>query len=98
MIRRIVPVLLALGVVAAFVMTLLFLYEKSQAQPIRFDTAKPVVMDIVKKTVAPGALVPRREVTIKPRVSGVLEKLYVVAGQTVKDRQLLARIQIIPNV
>jgi HlyD family secretion protein len=42
--------------------------------------------------------VPRREVTIKPRVSGVLEKLYVEAGQTVKDRQLLAKIQIIPNM
>ena len=98
MIRRIVPLLLALGVVGAFVLTLLFLYRKSQAQPQTFETTTPVVMDIVKKTVAPGALVPRREVTIKPRVSGVLEKIYVVAGQTVKDRQLLAKIQIIPNV
>jgi HlyD family secretion protein len=98
MIRRIVPLLLALGVVGAFVLTLLFLYQKSQAKPQTFETTTPVVMDIVKKTVAPGAIVPRREVTIKPRVSGVLEKIYVVAGQTVKDRQLLARIQIIPNV
>jgi HlyD family secretion protein len=31
-------------------------------------------------------------------VSGVLEKLYVEAGETVKERQLLAKIQIIPNV
>lgn len=98
MIRRVVPLLLALGVAFAFVLTLLFLYQKSQAKPATFDTAKPVTMDIVKKTVAPGALVPRREVTIKPRVSGVLEKLYVVAGQKVKDHQLLAKIQIIPNV
>ncbi len=98
MIRRIVPLLLALGVVGAFVLTLLFLYNKSQATPQTFETAAPVTMDIVKKTVAPGALVPRREVTIKPRVSGVLEKLYVVAGQKVKDRQMLAKIQIIPNM
>ncbi len=98
MIRRIVPLLLALGVVGAFVATLLFLYDKSQAKPIVHQTVKPAQMDIVKKTVAPGAIVPRREVTIKPRVSGVLEKLYVEAGQTVKDRQLLAKIQIIPNV
>ncbi|RYZ10192.1 MAG: efflux RND transporter periplasmic adaptor subunit [Myxococcales bacterium] len=98
MIRRIVPLLLALGVVGAFVLTLLFLYDKSQATPQTFETVTPVTMDIVKKTVAPGALVPRREVTIKPRVSGVLEKLYVAAGQKVKDRQMLAKIQIIPNV
>ena len=98
MIRRIVPILLALGVVGAFVATLLFLYQKSQATPQTFETATPTRMDIVRKTVAPGALVPRREVTIKPRVSGVLEKLYVSAGQKVKDRQMLAKIQIIPNM
>lgn len=98
MMRRLVPVLLALGVLGAFAATLLFLYQKSQAKPLPFETARPQIMDIVKKTVAPGAIVPRREVTIKPRVSGVLEKLYVEAGQTVKDHQLLARIQIIPNV
>jgi HlyD family secretion protein len=98
MIRRIVPVLLALSVVGAFVLTLLFLYNKSQAKPAVFETAKPVVMDIVKKTVAPGAIVPRREIAIKPHVSGTLEKLHVAAGEIVKDRQLLAKIRIIPNV
>lgn len=55
-------------------------------------------MDIVKKTVAPGAIVPRREVAIKPHVSGTLEKLYVAAGEVVKNHQLLAKIRIIPNV
>jgi HlyD family secretion protein len=98
MIRRIVPLLLALGVLGAFVATLLFLYEKSQAQPAVFKTVQPARMDLVKKAVAPGAIVPRREVTIKPRVSGVIEKLYVDPGQLVKERQLLAKIQIIPNV
>src|SRR6187402_863508 len=98
MIRRLFPLLLALSVVAAFGATLLFLYEKSQAEPAVYKTLKPARMDIVKKAVAPGAIVPRREVTIKPRVSGVLEKLYVDAGQRVKERQLLAKIQIIPNV
>jgi HlyD family secretion protein len=98
MIRRIVPMLLALGVIGAFLVTLLFLYQKSQAKPVVFQTAKPVTMDIVKKTVAPGAIVPRREVAIKPHVSGTLEKVYVVAGEIVKNRQLLAKIRIIPNV
>ncbi|HKY34373.1 MAG TPA: efflux RND transporter periplasmic adaptor subunit [Polyangiaceae bacterium] len=98
MIRRIFPILLTLSVAFAFAFTLVFLYDKSQAKPVTFQTVKPVKQDIVKKAVAPGALVPRREVTIKPRVSGVLEKLYVEAGQRVKERQLLAKIQIIPNV
>ena len=98
MIRRIIPLLLALGVFGAFVGTLLFLYEKSQAKQATFETVKPLVMNIIKKTVAPGAIVPRREVAIKPHVSGTLEKLYVDAGQLVKEHQLLAKIQIIPNI
>jgi len=98
MIRRIVPILLALSVVGAFAVTLLFLYQKSQAKPVVYRTVQPAPADIVKKAVAPGAIVPRREVTIKPRVSGVLEKLYVEAGEPVQERQLLAKIQIIPNM
>ncbi len=98
MIRRTVPIFLAVCVVLAFAATLLFLYDKSQAKPVAYQTVAPARMDIAKKAVAPGAIVPRREVAIKPRVSGVIEKLYVDAGQTVKERQLLAKIQIIPNV
>ncbi len=98
MIRRVIPLLLTLGILAAFIATLVFLYKKSQTKPTAFQTATPFITDIVKKTVAPGAIVPRREVAIKPRVSGVLEKLYVEAGQLVKERQLICRIQIIPNV
>ena len=98
MIRRAVPLLLSLLVLGAFVWTLFFLYKKSEARPIVYATAKVERRDIIKKTVAPGALVPRREVTIKPRVSGVIEKLYVDPGQYVKNNAELARIQIIPNV
>ncbi|HWZ92216.1 MAG TPA: efflux RND transporter periplasmic adaptor subunit [Polyangiaceae bacterium] len=98
MIRRAVPVLLTSFVFVAFVATLVFLYRKSEAQPIVYQTLTPVVMDIVKKTVAPGALVPRREVTIKPHVSGVIEKLLIAPGQTVKQGALVARIRIMPNM
>ena len=98
MIRRAVPILLTLGVLSGFVATLVFLYRKSEARPIVYQTVAPAVMDIVKKTVAPGSIVPRREVTIKPRVSGVVEKLYVQPGDYVKDKALVAKIEIIPNM
>jgi len=98
MIRRVVPVLMSLGVLLAFALTLAFLYEKSVAQPMVYRTALPFVTDIVQKTVAPGALVPRREVTIKPRVSGVVEKLLIEPGQSVKQGALVAKIRIMPNM
>jgi len=98
MIRRAVPVLLSFSVLVAFVATLVFLYRKSEARPIVYETVLPVTMDIVKKTVAPGALVPRREVTIKPRVSGVIEKILIHPGQNLKQGALVAKIRIMPNM
>ncbi|MGC4094225.1 MAG: efflux RND transporter periplasmic adaptor subunit [Polyangiaceae bacterium] len=98
MIRRLLPLFVTLGILGIFAWTLFFLYKKSEARPIVFETTKAERRDIVKKTVAPGAIVPRREVAIKPRVSGVIEKLLVNPGDHVKEKALLARIQIIPNV
>ncbi|HEY3498060.1 MAG TPA: efflux RND transporter periplasmic adaptor subunit [Polyangiaceae bacterium] len=96
--KRVIPFVITLGILAAFAWTLLFLYEKSQAKPVAWKTSKPRVMDVVKKAVAPGSIVPRREVTIKPRVSGVLEKIAVEPGRYVKSGELIAKIRIIPDV
>ncbi len=96
--KRFIPFVITIGILAAFAWTLLFLYEKSQARPLTFKTQKPRVMDIVKKAVAPGSIIPRREVTIKPRVSGVLEKIQVLPGDYVKQGALIAKIRIIPDV
>ena len=98
MIRRLLPIILSLGILIAFGWTLFFLYKKSQAKPIVFKTTHAQVMDIVQKTVAAGAIVPRREVAIKPRVSGILQKLHVEPGQYVKANDLIAQIKIVPNV
>jgi HlyD family secretion protein len=97
-VKRVVPFIIILGIVSAMAWTMLFLYNKSQARPQVFKTQKGRVMDVVKKAVAPGAIVPRREVTIKPRVSGVLEKIEVLPGQYVKQGALIAKIRIIPDV
>ena len=96
--RKLAPLVLALIVVLAFVGTLVFLYQKSREPPVAFETKSPVVRDVIAKTVATGAIVPRREVAIKARVSGVLEELPVVPGQYVKAGDLIAKIKIIPNV
>ena len=96
--KKIVPVLLVLGVLGVFVWTLFFLYGKSQAKPVETKTDKPEVRDIVKKTVASGAISPREEIEIKPRVSGIVEKLHVEPGEAVKAGDLIAKIQIVPDM
>jgi HlyD family secretion protein len=90
---------LVLGVLGVlFVGTLVFLYRKSQAAPVTHQVEAPAKMTIVKKTVATGKVIPRREIEVKSQVSGVVEKLYVTAGQTVKKGTTIARISLRPNM
>jgi HlyD family secretion protein len=90
---------LVLGVVAlVFVGTIVFLYRKSEASPVVYQVDTPVKMTIIKKTVATGKVIPRREIEVKSQVSGVVEKLYVTAGQTVKKGAIIARISLRPNM
>jgi HlyD family secretion protein len=96
--RRFLPIVFALLVVSAFAWTLRFLYEKSKPKKIEQKTEQAQVADVVQKTVASGAIVPRREAAIKPRASGVIEKLYVEPGQRVKNGDLIAKIRIIPDM
>lgn len=98
MMRRALPALIALSVIGAFAWTLVFLYRKSKEAPVVYQTASPALQDIVRKTVAAGAIVPRREVSIKPRVSGIVQRLAVVPGQFVRAGDLVAEIKIVPNV
>ncbi len=90
---------LLLGLIAVvFIGTAVFLFNKSQAKPVVYQTDAAFTTSIVKKTVAVGKVVPRREVEIKSQVSGVVEKLFVEAGQTVKKGEIIAKITLAPNM
>ena len=78
--------------------TLVFLYNKSQKKPIIFETRSPFITNIIKKTVATGSIVPRKEIEIKPHISGILEEIFVEPGDKVKKDALIARIRVIPNM
>ena len=96
--KRVLPFVLVVAVVVVFVATLAFLYRKSQAKPVSYDTETPFVTTIVKKTVATGAIIPRKEVAIKPRVSGIIEQLVVEPGDVLKKDDVIAHIKIIPDM
>jgi len=85
-------------IVIVFVGTIVYLYQKSQKEPDIYETVSPKITNIVKKTVATGSVIPRKEIDIKPQVSGIVEKMYVEAGQFVKKGDLIAKVKIIPNM
>jgi HlyD family secretion protein len=96
--KRVIRIGFFVALVALFFYTIWFLYQKSEQKPIVYKTVSMLKTNIVKKTVATGAVVPRKEVNIKPQVSGIIEKLFVIAGDKVKKGDMIARIRIIPNM
>jgi HlyD family secretion protein len=96
--KSFVRILILTVILGAFGYTLWHLYEKSQEVPVVFETAKVFRTDIIKKTVATGTIIPRKEVAIKPRVSGIIEKVYVVEGQRVRTGDPIAKVKIVPDM
>ncbi len=98
MIKKIIKYLFIALLLVGIVWTFYFLYSKSQEPPVTFKTISPFDTSIVKKTVATGSVIPRREVNMKSQVSGIIEKLYIIAGQQIKQGDVIAKIKIIPNM
>ncbi|MBN2484964.1 MAG: efflux RND transporter periplasmic adaptor subunit [Bacteroidales bacterium] len=94
--------ILKIGLLVAFAGLILygfyFLYQKSKQKDIVYEVKNPTIDNIVQKTVATGKVTPRKEIAIKPQVSGIIEELYVEAGEYVKKGDLLAKIKIIPDM
>lgn len=96
--KKLIPILIIAAILGGFAWTLRFLYERSKVPDVVYETETPAVTDIVRKTVATGAIVPREEIDIKPRVSGVIAELFVEPGAIVKKGDPIAKIKLIPNV
>jgi HlyD family secretion protein len=88
----------SIGLLAFMSVAMVYYFVIQQKKdPTIYETTKPEINDIIKKAVATGSIKPRKEINIKPQVSGVVEKLYVEAGQIVEKGQKLAKIKLIPS-
>lgn len=96
--KKLVLIFASLLIAALFIGTAVFLYKKSQEKPVIYQTEQASIRDIIRKTVATGKIIPRKEVEVKSQVSGVVEKIFVEAGQEIGKDELIAKIQIIPNI
>lgn len=88
--------LLGILVLLTIALVYYFMSQRDNAD-ITYEYTKAEVRDIYKKAVASGSVKPRKEVNVKPQVSGVVDELYVEAGQMVNKGQQLAKIQLIPS-
>ncbi|WP_159521534.1 efflux RND transporter periplasmic adaptor subunit [Sunxiuqinia indica] len=96
--KKFFKILLIVILIASFFGTIYFLYSKSKSQPDVYKTETPKIDNITKKTVATGSVVPRKEIEIKPQVSGIIEEIYLEAGSEVKMGDIIAKVKIIPDM
>src|SRR5258705_492354 len=95
--KKVITVVVVVLLVTLFGGTLVYLWRKAHKPPLVYDVDSPSVTDIVKKAVATGSVIPRKEVAVKPQVSGIIESIRVEPGQHVKRGDLLASIRVVPN-
>lgn len=96
--KRIFKFAILLVFIALIIWVFVYLYQQSKTAPVVYETETPVTTNILRKTVATGSVVPRKEIAIKPQESGIVTAVYVEPGQLVKQGDNLARIQIIPEM
>ncbi|MDC7994639.1 efflux RND transporter periplasmic adaptor subunit [Altibacter sp. HG106] len=91
--------IIVLGLIILFFgIAMYWLWSKNSEDPIVYTTETPSMGTIVKKTVATGSIVPKEEVLIKPNISGIIDEIYVEAGDIIKSGDLIAKVKVVPNV
>ncbi|AWX45143.1 Multidrug resistance protein MdtE [Flagellimonas maritima] len=74
-----------------------FFIKSNSKSAITYETHKPFISSIEKKTVATGKVIPEDEVAIKPQITGIIDKIFVEEGAPIKAGDLIAVIKVVPN-
>ena len=90
--------IIAIIVAFIFIGTFVFLYQKSQPEPIVYNEFTTKMGDISKTTLITGKIEPRNEVNVKPQISGIITDIYKEAGDVVKAGEVIAKVKVIPDM
>ncbi|WP_276378656.1 efflux RND transporter periplasmic adaptor subunit [Flavobacterium sp. H4147] len=93
-----ITVTILIFIAIIFFGALYYLYAKNQESPVVFKTEKSEIKTIVKNTIATGNIQPDEEVLIKPNISGIIEQVYIKAGEKIKAGDMIAKIRVVANV
>ena len=90
--------IIAIIVALIFIGTFVFLYQKSQPEPIVYNEFTTKMGDVSKTTLITGKIEPRNEVNVKPQISGIITDIYKEAGDIVQAGEVIAKVKVIPDM
>lgn len=96
--KKILRIALLSGLVLLVVGTFVFLWNKSRPVVTEYALVTATIGTIEKKAVATGKMEARNEILIKPQISGIISELLKEAGETVKKGEIIAKINVIPDM
>src|SRR5210317_1251653 len=80
-----------------FIAALIWFGKKNKKSIIEYETETPFKTTIVKKTVATGKVIPLEEIEIKPQITGIIDKIFLLEGSEVEKGDLIATVRVVPN-
>lgn len=95
--RILLPLILVPSVLVLFAGTVAFLFWQSMPETEEITLVSPAVTDLRLETVATGAIVPRVEIELKSRVSGIVAELHVEPGAQVAAGDRIATVRVVPD-
>lgn len=96
--KKILRIVMWTVIIGAFIGTLAFLANKSKKKPVVYNIENAQKINIIKKTIATGSVLPRKEIQIKPQISGIVQAVFLEPGEMVTAGQVIARIKVIPDM
>lgn len=95
--KKFFKILLWVAVAALFVGTFVYLILNSREKQPEYELVTPAETTIERTTVLTGKIEPRDEIEIKPQISGIINEVYVEAGDHVNTGDIIAKIKVIPD-
>ena len=95
--RKIFKIAIISIILILLIVVLRFFVLKNTADVKVYKTETPFVGTVENSVLATGNIIPRDEVTAKPQISGIIDKIYVEEGQKIKQGDLIAKIKVVPN-
>ena len=96
--KKFFKIFLGVFFAALFIMTFIFLWNKTRPVKVIYNIVTPTTDTIEKKAIATGNVEPRDEVLIKPQISGIISEVYREAGEMVKAGDVIAKVKVIPEM
>ena len=70
--KKYTKLIIAAIIALIFIGTFVFLWQKSQPKEVVFTEFTPTMVDLQKTTIITGKIEPRNEVSVKPKISGII--------------------------